>query len=230
MNRIILNETSYFGAGCRSVIAAEASRRGFKKAFFVSVALLLICGLGYPLLMTGLAQVIFPNQANGSLIMENGQAVGSKLVGQDFTENYFMKCRPSAVNYNTYTREQADSGEYGGVGSGSNNYAPSNPDLKARVEADLAAFLETNPQIKAEEIPTDLLTASGSGLDPHISPESAKVQLPALVDATGLSLETLENIVSANSEGKAAGIFGEERVNVLGVNLEIARQIGIIQE
>lgn len=199
-----------------------------KKAFFVSIALLVICGLGYPLLMTGLAQVIFPSQANGSLIMEGGQAVGSKLVGQDFTADYFMKCRPSAVSYNTYTQEQADSGEYGGVGSGSNNFAPSNPDLIARVTSDMETFLAANPNITAQEIPADLLTASGSGLDPHISPESARIQLPELAKTTGLSMETLEKIVSDNTQGKAAGVLGENRVNVLMVNLEIARQMGLI--
>lgn len=200
-----------------------------KKAFLVSIALLLICGLGYPLLMTGMAQVIFPKQANGSLVEVNGEAVGSNLVGQDFTEAYFMKCRPSAVSYNTYTQEQADSGEYGGVGSGSNNFAPSNPDLTARVSEDMAAFLNANPGLAAEDIPTDLLTASGSGLDPHISPESANVQLPALSEASGLTMEVLEGIVSENTKGKSFGIFGESRVNVLGVNIEIAKQMGLIK-
>lgn len=206
----------------------KSSLGSLKKAFLVSVALLLICGLLYPLLLTGLAQVIFPHQANGSLITVDGQAVGSELVGQQFTEDYFMKCRPSAVNYNTYTQEQLDSGEYGGVASGSNNYAATNPDLVARVEADLAAFLEKNPTLTAADVPTDLLTASGSGLDPHISPASAEVQLAQLVEATGLSQEALEEIVADNTEEKVLGVLGERRVNVLGVNLEIARQMGLI--
>lgn len=207
----------------------KSSFSGLKKALVVSIVLMFICGLGYPLLMTGLAQVIFPHQANGSLITVDGQAVGSKLVGQDFTEAYFMKCRPSAVSYNTYTQEQVDNEEYGGVSSGSNNFAPSNPDLVARVEADMAAFLEANPGLTAADIPTDLVTASGSGLDPHISPASAEVQLAQLQETTGLSMETLQGIVKNNTEGKVIGIFGENRVNVLGVNLEIAKEMGIVE-
>lgn len=200
-----------------------------KKVVLVSVTLLLICGFGYPLLLTGMAQVFFPHQANGSLIEVDGKAVGSKLVGQDFTEEYFMKCRPSAVRYNTYTQEQLDNGEYGGVGSGSNNFAPSNPDLIARVEADMAAFLEKNPQLTNKDIPTDLLTASGSGLDPHITPESASIQLVLLSETTGISMDRLKEIVKAHTEGKVLGIFGESRVNVLGVNIDIAQEMGLLK-
>lgn len=200
-----------------------------KKVVLVSVSLLLICGLGYPLLLTGMAQVIFPHQANGSLIEVDGKAVGSRLVGQDFTEEYFMKCRPSAVSYNTYTQEQLDNGEYGGVGSGSNNFAPSNSDLIARVEADMAEFLEKNPQLTNKDIPTDLLTASGSGLDPHITPESASIQLVLLSETTGISMDRLKEIVEAHTEGKVLGIFGESRVNVLGVNIDIAQEMGLLK-
>jgi len=204
--------------------------KGIKKPFLVTLALLVICGLAYPLLLTGISQVIFPKQANGNLITINGQAVGSELIGQDFTDARFMKCRPSAVNYNTYTQEDKENGDYSGVGSGSKNYAPTNPELVKRVEADIAAFLEANPSIKKEDIPTDILTASGSGLDPHISPESAAVQIPALVEATGLSQEILENIVKENTQGKFLGIFGEETVNVLMVNLDIARELGLLEQ
>lgn len=206
----------------------KSSLNSFRKAFMVTAVLLVICGFGYPLLLTGVAQAIFPNQANGSIIEVEGEAVGSKLVGQDFTEDYFMKCRPSSVNYNTYTQEQKDSEEYGGVASGSNNFAPSNPDLVVRVEEDINEFLEKNPNLTKEDIPTDLMTASGSGLDPHITPESADVQLGMLEKNTGLSMETLKGIVSNNTEGKVLGIFGENRVNVLGVNLEIAKEMGLI--
>ncbi len=204
--------------------------RGIKKPFLLTLALLLICGLAYPLLLTGISQLIFPQQANGSLVMIDGQAVGSELVGQDFSDTRFMKNRPSAVNYNTYTREDKESGDYAGVSSGSKNYAPTNPDLVKRVEADIAEFLRTNPSVKQEDIPTDLLTASGSGLDPHISPASAAVQIPALVESTGLSKETLEAIVKENTQGKFLGIFGEETVNVLKVNLEIAKELGALEQ
>jgi len=198
-----------------------------KKPFLVTLALLLICGLAYPLLLTGISQVIFPNQANGSLIMINGQTAGSGLIGQDFTDARFMKNRPSSVNYNTYTQGDKESGNYTGVSSGSKNYAPTNPELVKRVEADIAEFLESNPSVEKADIPTDLLTASGSGLDPHISPASAAVQIPALVEATGLSQDELETIVKENTQGKFLGVFGEETVNVLKVNLEIAKELGL---
>jgi len=203
--------------------------KGIKKPLLVTVAMLLICGLAYPLLLTGISQVVFPRQANGSLITIDGQAVGSELIGQDFEDPRFMKSRPSAVNYNTYTQEEKENGDYAGPGSGSNNYAPTNPELVKRVEADLAEFLAANPSVKEADIPADLLTASGSGLDPHISPASAAVQIQALAESTGLSQETLEGIVKNNTQGKLLGIFGEETVNVLKVNLEIAKELGLIR-
>jgi K+-transporting ATPase ATPase C chain len=202
--------------------------KGIKKPFIVTLSLLLICGLGYPLLLTGISQVFFPRQAGGSMIMIGGQAMGSELVGQNFTDNRFMKNRPSAVGYNTYTREDKELGNYSGVASGSNNYGPTNPKLTERVKKDLDVFMMANPTVKQEDIPTDLLTASGSGLDPHISPASAIIQIPALVESTGLSSDTLEEIVENNTKGKVLGIFGEETVNVLMVNLDIAKELGII--
>lgn len=204
--------------------------KGIKKPFLVTLALLLICGLAYPLLLTGISQVIFPKQANGSLVTVDGKAVGSALEGQDFTDARFMKCRPSAVNYNTYTQEDKESGTYTGVASGSKNYSSTNPELVKRVEADIAEFLEANPTIKKEDIPTDLLTASGSGLDPDISPESAAIQIPALAEATGLTQDRLKEIVKENTQGKFLGIFGEETVNVLKVNLKIAKDLGLINQ
>ena len=203
---------------------------GLKKAFLVTVVLLILCGLIYPLILTGISQVIFPKQANGSVITVDGKQVGSELVGQDFTDERFMKCRPSSVNYNTYTQEDVDNGDHtmGAPSSGSNNYAPSNPELAERVQADIDAFLEENPDVEKEDIPTDLLTASGSGLDPHISPASAEVQIPRLVETTKLSEDELKQIVKDNTNGKFLGIFGEETVNVLGVNLDIAEKLGMI--
>ncbi|MFB8632795.1 K(+)-transporting ATPase subunit C [Enterococcus gallinarum] len=204
--------------------------QGIKKPFLVTLALLLICGLAYPLLLTGISQVIFPKQANGSLITVDGKAVGSVLVGQDFTDARFMKCRPSAVNYNTYTQEDKENEKYTGIGSGSKNYAPTNPELSKRVQEDIAEFLKENPSVKKEDIPTDLLTASGSGLDPHISPKSAEVQIPALAKATGLSEDRLKEIVNENSQGKWLGIFGEDTVNVLKVNLQIAKDLNLAED
>lgn len=205
-----------------------SSIKRLSKIIIFSLVLLLICGIIYPLAMTGISQVVFEDKANGSIIEVNGKAIGSELVGQDFQDPRFMKCRPSAVNYNTYTEEEKTSGEYKGVTSGSDNYGPTSEELKVRVEKDMAEFLKNNPTVKKEDIPTDLLTASGSGLDPHISPQSAQVQIPALAEATGLEEIRLKEIVEENTTEKFLGIFGEETVNVLKVNLEIAKELGII--
>lgn len=207
----------------------SAVLKAIKKPLLITLALLVICGFAYPLLLTGISQIFFPSQANGSLITVSGKTIGSSLIGQDFTDSRFMKCRPSAVNYNTYTPKEKADGTYSGIGSGSKNYGPSNPDLKKRVEADIAAFLKANPTIKKSDIPTDLLTSSGSGLDPDISPDSAAVQIPALSKTTGLSEDVLKKIVQNNTHGKFLGIFGTEYVNVLDVNLEIAKAIGLMK-
>lgn len=207
---------------------------GTRQAVLVTVVLMLICGLLFPCLLTGLSSVIFPHQAGGSLITVNGMAVGAEHVGQEFTQDCYMWSRPSAYHYNVYTESEDgrkyynDGTEFGGLASGSNNYAPSNPALVERVEADMEAFLEKNPEIKREDIPTDLLTASGSGLDPHISPASAQIQLPRIAQASGLSEESLQEIVKRNTMGKLLGVFGEETVNVLKVNIEIAQAMGTL--
>lgn len=207
---------------------------GTRQAVTVTVVLMLICGLLFPCLLTGLSALIFPNQAGGNLITVNGQTVGAEYVGQEFTEDYYMWSRPSAYHYNVYTEGEdgkqyyPDGTEFPGIGSGSNNYAPSNPALTERVEADIEAFLEKNLEVKREDIPTDLLTASGSGLDPHISPESAEIQIPRIVEASGLSEDTVRDIVRNNTDGKFLGIFGEETVNVLMVNIEIAQKMDLI--
>lgn len=209
---------------------------GLRQSLVVTLLLLLLCGLVFPVLLSGISAVIFPSQANGSLIYADGRAVGAANIGQDFTKPYFMKGRPSAYNYNTYYEDAqgnqycGDGSAFAGPGSGSNNYAPSNPALTERVEADIEAFLEANPDVKREDIPADLVTASGSGLDPHITLQSARIQLPALAAASGLSEEDLERIVEDNTEGKLLGIFGEGTVNVLGVNLDIAKAMGLVED
>lgn len=207
---------------------------GLRQSLVVTLVLLLLCGVAFPLLLSGISAVVFPSQADGSLVYADGEAVGAVHVGQEFTAPYFMKSRPSAYHYNTYYEDEAggqyysDGTAFAGVGSGSNNYAPSNPALTERVEADIEAFLAANPEVKREDLPADLVTASGSGLDPHISPDAARLQIPALAEASGLSEEALEQIVADNTEGKLLGIFGEETVNVLGVNLDIALAMGLV--
>lgn len=200
----------------------------FKNALLVSIAMFAICGFAYPMIMTGISQIIFPHQANGSLIEENGEVVGSSLVGQDFTDERLFHCRPSAYNYNTYTEEDKENGNYGGVSSGSNNYAPSNPDLEKRINEDIEKFLQENPTIEKEDIPSDIITASGSGLDPHISVEAANVQIDRVSENTGLTKKQLKKMVEENTEGKFLGIFGEEKVNVLELNLSLAKEISMV--
>lgn len=208
--------------------------RNARQAITVTVVLMVICGLIYPLALTGVSQVVFPKQANGSLITVDGKAVGAETIGQEFTEDYFLWGRPSAYHYNTYSEDAegnqyySDGTEFAGVSSGSNNYAPSNPALTERVSADMENFLAKNPDVRADEIPADLMTASGSGLDPHISPESAQIQIPRIAEASGLGEEEIQNIIRDHTEGKALGIFGEETVNVLLVNIDIAKAMGIL--
>ena len=198
------------------------------KAFAFSIVMMVICSFVYPLVLTGVSQLTMKEKANGNLIDKNGnpttdkdKAVGSALVGQDFTEDYYFHGRVSSVNYNTYTEEQKESGEYTGVASGSFNYSNSNPELKKRIEADMEEFLK--------ELPSDLLTASASGLDPHISPEAAEVQVQTVAKNSGLSEEEVQQIVEDNTEHKVLGIFGEERVNVLKCNLAVANAMGILK-
>lgn len=202
----------------------------FFRAITVSIALLLICGVLYPLVMTGISQLVFPRQANGSIVEYNGKPVGSELLGQAFSDTRFFHGRVSAVNYNTYKPEdkipdKEGKTAYSGVSSGSANLAPSNPALVDRVQKDIDAFLAANPGIKKEDIPADLLTSSGSGLDPNISPESAKIQIPAISKATGISGDDLSKIMEKCTEGRTLGIFGEPRVNVLKANIEISSRL-----
>lgn len=198
-----------------------------KKSILVSITLMILCGLIYPLLMTGISQLILNKQANGSIIVVDGKEVGSELIGQNFTDPRFFRGRISSVNYNTYTEADTKVDEngkaaYSGVASGSQNLAPSNEALKERVENDIAAFLDVHPGVKKEDIPTDLLTSSGSGLDPHISPEAAEIQMPAVSRASGISEADLRKVVDKYTESRTLGLFGEPRVNIVKVNTEIA--------
>jgi K+-transporting ATPase ATPase C chain len=209
----------------------------FRTAFAFCLVMMVLCSFVYPLALTGVSQAAMKEKAGGSLIDREGnltsdpqKAVGSVLLGQDFTEDCFFRGRVSSVHYNTYTEEQKENGDYSGVSSGSFNYGNSNPDLKARIQKDLDDFLAAHPGVKAEDIPADLLTASGSGLDPHISPQAAEVQIPAVAEHSGLSEEEVSQIVEENTEGKTLGVFGEERVNVLKCNLAIAESMGLLQQ
>ncbi|WP_270567055.1 K(+)-transporting ATPase subunit C [Clostridium beijerinckii] len=203
-----------------------------KKSILLSITFMVLCGLIYPLLMTGISQLVFNRKANGSMITVNGNEVGSELIGQNFTDQRFFRGRISSVNYNTYTEadtvpDESGKAAYSGVASGSQNLAPSNDALKERVQKDIDDFLTANPGVKKEDIPTDLLTSSGSGLDPDISPESARIQIPSVSKASGIGEADLQKIVDKYTEGRTLGIFGEPRVNILKVNMEIASLLNI---
>lgn len=202
----------------------ENKGRGVLSALLMTILLMVVCGLLYPLAVTGLGQLLMHDKANGSLITVDGNPVGSEIVGQALDAPYFMQGRPSAVGYNTFDKENPQDLP----ASGSHNYASSNPALAERVAADIESLLESNPGLTVEMIPVDLVTESGSGLDPHISVESAMIQLPRIAAESGISMETLEKIVESCTEGKLLGIFGQDKVNVLKVNLEIAKNMGII--
>nr|SUY24025.1 potassium-transporting ATPase subunit C [Clostridioides difficile] len=204
-----------------------------KPALLVSIVLLVVCGLVYPLVLTGVSQVAFKDKANGSMIEVNGVKVGSELIGQSFTDARFFKGRVSSVNYNTYTKEdlvqiKMEIHLMEVYHQGLFNYGATNPELHDRVQKDIEKFLKDNPTVKREDIPTDLLTASGSGLDPNISPASAKIQIPAIAKASGISESKLQKIVDDNTSKKLFGVLGEDRVNVLKVNVEVAKILGLI--
>ncbi|MGN7168839.1 potassium-transporting ATPase subunit KdpC [Paenibacillus cellulositrophicus] len=179
-------------------------------ALRTSLVLIVLCGIAYPLVSTGLAQLIFPNQASGSMLKDStGKVVGSELIGQSFTDPSFFQGRVSSIDYKA-------------EGSGSNNYAPSNPELLKRVQASIADWQKNNPDVPVSELPVDLITNSGSGLDPHITPESAKAQVPRISKLRGVSADELDRLVERNTEGRDLGVFGEKRVNVLKLNLALS--------
>ncbi|WP_028594127.1 potassium-transporting ATPase subunit KdpC [Paenibacillus assamensis] len=177
----------------------------------MSIGLMVLCGLVYPIVMTAAAQTLFPHQANGSLVKDDsGQIVGSALIGQSFTDSKYFHGRVSSIEYN-------------GAGSGSGNLAPSNEALTERAAQSFSDWKENNPQVAVSEVPADLLTNSASGLDPHITPQAAAVQIPRIVKATGLSESQLTQLVEKHTEGPDLGLFGESRVNVLLLNIELGQ-------
>jgi K+-transporting ATPase ATPase C chain len=183
----------------------------------ISLALFtLLTGLAYPLLVTGIAQVAFPRQANGTLIVENGQAVGSELIGQPFDDPNYFWGRPSATGtfaYNAFNAENL-------TASSGSNYGPLNPALFEIVEARVEALKAADPDNTAP-IPVDLVTASGSGLDPHISVAAALYQALRVAEARGLAEAEVLQLLEDYTEGRQLGFLGEPRVNVLLLNLAL---------
>ncbi|WP_339207646.1 potassium-transporting ATPase subunit KdpC [Paenibacillus sp. FSL K6-3182] len=180
----------------------------------ISIIFMIICGIIYPLASTGAAQLLFPKQANGSLIKDSsGQVVGSELIGQSFVDPKWFQGRVSSIDYNA-------------AGSGSNNFGPSNPALIERTKASIEAWKAQNPDVPVSQLPIALITNSGSGLDPHITPQSADVQIARISKLTGVSPAELEQLVKANTEGRDLGVFGDERVNVLKLNIALSKMLG----
>jgi potassium-transporting ATPase KdpC subunit len=177
------------------------------------LVLTVLTGLIYPLAVTGLCQMLFHDQANGSLKTVNGQVVGSILIGQNFTKPGYFQPRPSA----------AGNDGYDGTASGGSNLGPTNQKLIDRVKASVDKFHKENPSYSGA-LPADLVTMSGSGLDPHISPASAAAQLDRVAKARGLSADQIRSLVDAHTEGRDLGFLGEPRVNVLLLNLDLDRQ------
>jgi K+-transporting ATPase ATPase C chain len=181
---------------------------GLRIAVFFTV----LCGLAYPLAITGICQLVFPHQANGSLIPLNGNLVGSELLAQGFSKPEYFQPRPSAAGNG-----------YDPTASGGSNYGPTNKKLIDRVQASVVQFRKDNPDYRGP-IPADLLTTSASGLDPHISPDSALAQAPRVAKARGVPLDQINTLVATVTEGPDLGLLGEPRVNVLKLNLALDRQ------
>jgi potassium-transporting ATPase KdpC subunit len=169
----------------------------------------IVLGIVYPLAITGICQVVFPHQANGSLIMRGNQAIGSQLIGQTFAKPEYFQPRLSGAGNG-----------YDATSSGASNYGPTNQKLIDRVKASIEKFRKENPGYQGP-IPADLVTASASGLDPHISPASAEAQALRVAKARGVAVDQVSSLIARFTEGPTFGVLGEPRVNVLQLNLAL---------
>jgi potassium-transporting ATPase KdpC subunit len=182
-------------------------------ALRINIFLMILLGVGYPLAVTGISQLAFPHQANGSLISRNGQVVGSELIGQNFTKPEYFQPRPSAAGNDGYDP----------TASGGYNFGPTNQKLVDRVKASAEKFHKDNPDFHGP-IPADLLTGSASGLDPDISPASAQAQEARVAKARGISQDQIGQLVAQYTKSPDLGLLGEPRVNVLKLNLALDQQ------
>jgi len=193
--------------------------REIRPAIVLLVGLTLITGLAYPLAMTGIAGIIFPKQAQGSLIEKDGKVIGSALIGQEFKDDRYFHGRPSA----TTAPDPNDSTKtvpapYNAANSGGSNLGPTSKALADRLKEDVDKLKAENP---SQPVPVDLVTTSGSGLDPDISPEAALFQAPRVAKARNMPEEQVRELVAQNTKGRTIGILGEPRVNVLALNLAL---------
>ena len=195
-----------------------------RPALTLLIALTVVTGLIYPLAITGLAGVMFPDQANGSLIVRNGQVIGSALIGQNFTEDKYFHGRPSATTApDPKDVSKTVPAPYNAANSGGSNLGLTSKALAERVKADAEKLKEENP---SQPVPVDLVTTSGSGLDPDISPNAALFQVPRVARARGLPENRVRALVVAQTKGRLMGWLGEPRVNVLRLNLALDRDGG----
>ena len=193
--------------------------REIRPAIVLIVALTLITGLVYPLIMTGIAGVLFPYKAQGSLIEKDGKVVGSALIGQEFTSDRYFHGRPSAtLGPDPSDPSKSVAAPYNAVNSMGSNLGPTNKALIDRVKGDVDKLKAENP---SAQVPIDLVTTSGSGLDPDVSPEAAYFQVPRVAKARNMSEDSLRQLVAGHIEGRTLGLLGEPRVNVLALNLAL---------
>lgn len=188
-----------------------------RPAIVLTLALTLILGIGYPLVVTGLAQALFPHQANGSLVTKNGQTIGSSLIGQEWTNPKYFHGRPSATLSNDGSQTQP----YNGENSGASNNGPTSSSLQAEVQAELKLLKEDEQLNPGKPIPVDLVTSSGSGLDPDISVDAAMYQAPRIAQERGLSLAQVKQFIQNHIHDRTLGVLGEPYINVLELNLAL---------
>jgi K+-transporting ATPase ATPase C chain len=181
-----------------------------KSTLMVFLMLTLVTGVAYPLVVTGIARVAMPGKASGSIVARNGEPVGSTLLGQPFSDGGHFWARPSATGPQSYN----------GAASSGSNLSPANPALIETINARVKALREADPA-SGTPVPVDLVTASGSGLDPHISPAAAMYQVPRIAKARAMDEAALRELVTAHTEGRTFGLLGEPRVNVLNLNLAL---------
>ena len=195
--------------------------REIRPAIVLIVALTLITGLAYPLVMTGIAGAVFPDNARGSLIERDGKVVGSALIGQEFTSDRYFRGRPSATTApDPKDPTRTVPAPYNAANSGGSNLGPTNKALIDRVKEDVDKLKQENP---STPVPIDLVTTSGGGLDPHISPEAALFQVPRVAKARNMAEDSVRRLVNEHIEGRTLGLLGEPRVNVLALNLALDR-------